>query len=205
MIRLGLTGSIGMGKSTTAEMFRSRNVHVHDSDAVVHALYLPGGAAVAPLVAAFGPQVVSPEGGIDRHALSAVVLGRPEAMDQLNTIVHPLVAQARLVFDTEAKRAGASLVIYDVPLLFETGGDRFVDAVVVVSAPEAVQRVRVLARPGMSEAKLDAILTRQVPDAEKRARAHFVIETGFGLAYAAAQVDALLAALDVIPAERSLP
>lgn len=188
MIILGLTGSIGMGKSTTAAMFMARGVPVHEADATVHRLYR--GAAVAPIEAAFPG--TTRDGTVDRDLLSARVLGRPDEIRRLEAIVHPLVRAEETAFLDAARRSGRPVVVLDVPLLFETGGEARVHAVAVVSADAAVQRTRVLARPGMTEAKLDAILARQVPDAEKRRRAHFLIDTGRGLAAAEAQVDGIL-------------
>ncbi len=193
MITVGLTGSIGMGKSTTAAMFAAEGVPIYDADAEVHALYAKGGAAVEPLAAAFPGVVV--DGAVDRALLSQRVVGKPEELKRLETIVHPLVGMSRVGFFEKAVAAGADIVILDIPLLFETGGETRMDAVVVVSAPADVQRQRVLARPGMDEAKLDAILARQTPDAEKRARAHFVIDTGQGLDHARAQVREVLRVL----------
>jgi len=190
---VGLTGSIGMGKSTTAAMFREAGVPVYDADAAVHALYAPGGAAVGPVGEAF-PGVVK-DGAIDREALRQKVLGDPEALKRLNAIVHPLVGLDRASFFETAKADGADLVVLDIPLLFETGGDRTVDAVVVASAPAQMQRERVLAREGMSPERLDAILAQQTPDAEKRARADFVVDTGRGLEAAREQVAEIIAAL----------
>jgi dephospho-CoA kinase len=183
---IGLTGSIGMGKSTTAAMFRDLGIPVHDADAVVHELYEHGGAAVGPVGAAF-PAALR-DGRIDREALRAEVLHDAAALTRLNAIVHPLVRAARDRFLAEAEAAGAEMAVLDVPLLFETGGHAEMDAVVVASAPAEVQRARVLARPGMTPGRLDAILARQMPDAEKRARADFVVETGAGLEAARAQV-----------------
>ena len=191
MITIGLTGSIGMGKSTTSAMFAEAGVPVYDADAEVHALYAPGGAAVAPLEAAF-PGVVK-DGAVDRTALSAQVIGKPEQMKKLEAIVHPLVGHSRIGFFERAAAQGADLVVLDIPLLFETGGERNVDAVVVVSAPADQQRARVLARPGMTEEKLDAILAKQMQDVEKRARAHFVVDTGQGLEVARRQVADIIA------------
>jgi dephospho-CoA kinase len=193
MIIVGLTGSIGMGKSTTSAMFEAEGVPVYDSDAAVHALYAPGGAAVAPVEAAFPGVVV--EGAIDRVRLSARVLGNPEALKALEAIVHPLVGSDRIAFFEKATAAGKDIVVLDVPLLYETGGDKRVDKVVVVSAPAEVQRARVMARPDMDAAKFAAILARQLPDAEKRARADFVIDTSQGLEPARQQVRAILQAL----------
>lgn len=193
MLLVGLTGSIGMGKTETAKLFARAGCPVYDADAAVHALYDAGGAAVAAVEAAFPG--VSCDGRIDRGRLGARVLGNPPALRRLEAIIHPLVAEAQLAFLEQAAAAGAPLVVLDIPLLFETGGEARVDAVVVVSAPAEVQRARVLARPGMTEAKLDAILSKQLPDAQKRARADFVIETDKGLADAERQVQAVLAAL----------
>ncbi len=190
---IGLTGSIGMGKSATAQMFREEGVRVYDADAAVHAIYEKGGAAVAPVEAAFPGVVV--DGAIDRTLLSKAVLDDAEALKRLEGIVHPLVAQLQLTFLSEARAAGADLVILDIPLLFEKGGDKRVDAIVVVSAPADVQRERVLARPGMSPEKFEAILSKQTPDAEKRERAHHVIDTGQGFDRARAQVRSVLDAL----------
>ena len=193
MIIVGLTGSIGMGKSTTSAMFQAEGVPVYDADAAVHALYAKGGAAVAPVEAAFPGVVV--DGAIDRAKLSAQVVGKPEALKRLEAVVHPLVGESRKVFFQAAAEANAPLVILDIPLLFETGGERNVAAVIVVSAPEAVQRERVMARPDMTVEKLDAILARQLPDAEKRARADIVIDTSKGLDSARDQVRAAIAKL----------
>lgn len=193
MKTIGLTGSIGMGKSTTAAMFVAEGVPVYDADAEVAKMYLKGGAAVAPLEEAFPGVVV--DGAVDRALLSAKVVGDHAAMDALNRIVHPLLGAGRAAFFEAARASGADLVVLDIPLLFETGGERNMDAVVVVSAPAGMQRERVLAREGMSEAKLDGILARQMPDADKRAKANFVIDTGQGLEPARKQVREVLAAL----------
>ena len=193
MIVIGLTGSVGMGKSTTAAMFARAGAPVYDADAEVRRLYAPGGAAVAPIEAAFPGVTV--EGAVDRGKLGDRVLGDPAALARLGAIVHPLMGEARAAFFRGAEASGADIVVLDIPLLFETGGERGVDAVVVVSAPPDMQRDRVLARPGMSEAKLDALLAAQMADAEKRARAHFVVDTGAGLDLAKTQVDEILSAL----------
>ncbi|GAA0658794.1 dephospho-CoA kinase [Sphingomonas insulae] len=177
MIRLGLTGSIGMGKSTVAAMFADEGVPVFDADATVHRLQGPGGHVVASIEAAFPGTCGA--GGVDRPALAAAVLGDDAAMKRLEGIVHPAVAEERAAF--VRRHADAPLVVFDVPLLFETGGDRAVDRVVVVSAAAEVQRARTLARPGMTPARYDAILARQLPDADKRARADFVILTDVSL------------------------
>ena len=188
MIVLGLTGSIGMGKSTTAALFREAGVPVQDADQVVAELYDVGGAAVGPVGETFADAVK--DGAVDRVALSAWALNDPEALRRLEAIVHPLVRAERERF-LEAAR-NADVVVFDVPLLLETGVDRDVDAVVVVSAPEAVQRERVLERPGMTETKFAQILARQMPDAEKRGRADFIIDTSRGVEAAREQVRAVL-------------
>ena len=182
---LGLTGSIGMGKSATAAMFSARGVPLHDSDAAVHALYGPGGAAARAIGDAF-PGTLTPEGGVDRPALRAAVLGNSEKLARLEAIVHPLVRDVSRAF--LARHADAPLVVLDIPLLFETGAEARCDAVLVVTAPPEVQRARVLARPGMTEAAFEAIRAKQMPDAEKRARADFVIDTSRGFDHAEAEV-----------------
>jgi dephospho-CoA kinase len=174
MILLGLTGSIGMGKSTVAAMFAEEGVPVFDADAAVHRLQGPAGAAVAEIEARF-PGTTG-ESGVNRTALSERVLGDPEALQALEAIVHPAVAREREAF--LAANAGRPLVVLDIPLLFEKGGWDAVDRIAVVSAPEDVQRARVLARPGMSVEKLERILSLQLPDPEKRARADYLIPTG---------------------------
>ncbi|MFN3545914.1 MAG: dephospho-CoA kinase [Mesorhizobium sp.] len=177
MIILGLTGSIGMGKSTTAAMFEAQGVPVNDADAVVHDLYR--GKAV-PLVGAAFPDTVV-DGVVDRNRLSEAVLGNPAALKRLESIVHPLVREAEMSFLARHRAAGTPLVVLDIPLLFEVGAEGRVDRIAVVTAPPEVQRARVLARPGMTEQKFEAILAKQMPDAEKRMRADFVIDTGQGL------------------------
>lgn len=189
MIVLGLTGSIGMGKSTTARMFMDEGVPVHDSDEAVHRLYA---GVAAPLIEARFPGTVV-DGAVDRDRLSKAVIGKPHALRDLEAIVHPLVHADADAFLARHHAAGAPLAVLDIPLLYETGGRGRVDRVVVVTAPAAVQRERVLARPGMTEEKFAAILARQVPDAEKRARADYVIDTGEGLEAARAAVRALIA------------
>ncbi|WP_277979618.1 dephospho-CoA kinase [Sphingomonas phyllosphaerae] len=189
MIVLGLTGSIGMGKTTVARMFAEAGVPVFDADAVVHRLQGPGGALVAAIAARF-PGTTGTS-GVDRAALGAAVLGDKVALRDLEAIVHPAVAAERAAF--LARHAAEALVVLDVPLLFETGGDAAVDQVAVVSAAPAVQRERTLARPGMTAAKLDSILARQLPDAEKRARADAVIATDVPLAETRAAVLRLIA------------
>ncbi len=189
MILVGLTGSIGMGKSTTAAMFRAAGAHVYDADAEVRRLYDVGGGAVEAVGAAFPGVVVA--GGIDRGRLGERVLGDPEALARLNGIVWPLMGGVRAAFLERARRE-AEVAVLDIPLLFETGGERNVDVTVVVSAPADVQHERVLARPGMTPAKFEAILHAQMPDAEKRARADFIVETGAGLDAAKARVDDIM-------------
>lgn len=190
MLLVGLTGSIGMGKSETARMFAARGVPVYDADAAVHALYDTGGAAVEAIAAAF-PGAVR-DGRVDRLALGAMTLGDTDAIRKLEAIIHPLVGRAQLDFLHEAEKKGAPIVVLDIPLLFETGGETRVDVVVVVSAPADVQRARVLARPGMSEEKFEQILKRQTADAVKRARAHYVIDTHLGLDHARERVGYVL-------------
>jgi dephospho-CoA kinase len=193
MIVIGLTGSIGMGKSTVAAMFAEQGAPAFNSDDAVHALYAPGGAAVAPVSQAF-PGVVR-DGAIDRALLSARVVNDDEAIGRLERIVHPLVRQAQAEFLQANRDAGAGAVVLDIPLLFESGGSALVHKIVVVSAPADVQRARVLSRPGMTEEKFEALLARQLPDAEKRARADFVIDTSGDLDATRAQVSAVLDAL----------
>jgi len=180
MVIVGLTGSIGMGKSTAAKMLRQMGVPVYDADAAVHALQAPGGAALPPIEAAF-PGVVK-AGVLDRQALGARVFGNKEALRRLEAIVHPLVGQKQRAFLKRAALRGARIVVLDIPLLFEGRGERRVDAVLVVSAPAFLQRRRVLARPGMTEEKFAGILRQQVPDSLKRRKASVVIPTGLGLA-----------------------
>ena len=183
---IGLTGSIGMGKSTTASLFAEMGLPVYDADAAVHRLYARGGAAVRPVAELF-PEV-EVDGAIDRRRLSARVLGNDAAMRALEAVVHPLVGADRQAFFEDARAQHADLVVLDVPLLFETGGAKGLDAVVVASAPEDMQRDRVLARPDMDPDKFAAILARQTPDADKRARADFVVDTSRGLDPARDQV-----------------
>lgn len=191
---LGLTGGIGMGKSTAAATFRRLRVPVFDADAAVHALQGPGGRAVGPIGAAFPGTVRETPAGrmVDREALRRAVLGNPEALRRLERIVHPLVRQEERRLLAAAQRRAERLVVLDVPLLFETGGAARCDAVVVVTAPSAVQRWRVLRRPGMTEERLRAILARQAPDAEKRRRADHVVHTGLSRHHAQRQIRALV-------------
>lgn len=206
MIVLGLTGSIGMGKSTTTAMFAAAGAKVWNADDAVHQLYAKGGAAVGPVSEAF-PGVVA-DGAVDRTRLAEALGHDREAFRRLEAIVHPLVLEGRLE-DLEAAAArGVKLAVLDIPLLFETGGDAGVDAVVVVTAPASVQAERVLARPGMTRERFEAILARQIPDAEKRRRADFVIDTSVGLEAARARVDEIVGmvlAPGWTPPRRGLP
>lgn len=199
MFILGLTGSLGMGKSTTAKFFAEEGVPVHDADAVVHRLY--EGEAAAPIEAAFPG---STRGGkVDRAKLGERVLGDPAALKRLEAIVHPLVAAARERFLAEAARSGAEVAVLDIPLLYETGGEARCDAVVVVTAPAEMQRARVFERPGMSEEKLAALTAKQLPDAEKRARADFIVDSGQGFEAARRQVREILAQVAKMPPKRN--
>lgn len=191
MIRLGLTGSIGMGKTTTADFFRQEGVPVYDADAAVHELYRH--EAVEPIGAVFPEAIV--DGVVDRSILSQTLAQNPDKMKALEAIVHPLVRRKQQAFLEDQELAGADLVAFDIPLLFETGGQKQLDKVVVVSCDAETQRERVLARPGWTEEKLAMVLARQMPDEEKRARADFVVETGFGLEIAQAQVKDIVQAL----------
>ena len=193
MITIGLTGSVGMGKSTTAAMFAEEGAPVYDADAEVRRLQVKGGAAVGAIEAAF-PGMVK-YGAVDREALGSLVFNDPEALKRLNNIIYPMLGAGRAAFFENAERDGVDAVVLDIPKLFETGGEARMDVVVVVSAPEHIQRERVLARPGYDAARLDAILANQMHDAEKRARAHFVIDTGQGLDHAREQVRAVMAKL----------
>ncbi|MER8427623.1 dephospho-CoA kinase [Mesorhizobium sp. M1403] len=191
MIVLGLTGSIGMGKSTTAKMFAEAGVPVHDSDEAVHRLYA---GKAAPMVEVVFPGTTR-SGAVDRTKLAERVLGDAAALKRLEAIIHPLVRADADAFLAQNRAAGAPLAVLDIPLLFETGGRDRVDKVVVVTAPAEIQRARVLARPGMSEEKFASVLARQVPDAEKRRRADFVVDTGQGFDAARAAVNAIVAEL----------
>jgi dephospho-CoA kinase len=191
MVILGLTGSIGMGKSTTAAMFRDLGVPVHDSDAAVHRLY---SGPAAPLIEAAFPGVVK-SGTVNRTLLGQRVLGNTDAMQRLEAIVHPLVRTQERAFLEAAAASRAPVAVIDIPLLFETKGENRVDAIVVVTASAEIQRQRVLARPGMDEKRFLQILARQMPDEEKRRRAHFVVDTGLGLDHARRQVRDILRAL----------
>jgi dephospho-CoA kinase len=191
MIKVALTGSIGMGKSTVAAMFERAGIPLFDADAEVRRLQGDGGGLVGAIADLF-PQSLK-EGRIDRDALSRAVIGNPEALAKLESLVHPEVRAARDRFI--AANSDAPMIVFDIPLLFETGGESIADKVVVVSAPADVQRKRVLARPGMTPAKLDGILARQMPDAEKRRRADFVVDTSGSLEETEAQVEAIIACL----------
>ncbi len=184
---VALTGSIGMGKSATARLFAEAGIPVFDSDACVHELYAPGGAAVAPVEDAF-PGVVR-EGSIDRETLARRLREDETGFERLEAIVHPLVAASRNAFLEAADKAGHDMVLLDIPLLFETGGDKLADIIVVVSAPDDVRRERVLQRPGMTLEKLDSIIARQIPDSIKRSKADYVITTADGIEDARRQVD----------------
>ncbi|HWP26376.1 MAG TPA: dephospho-CoA kinase [Xanthobacteraceae bacterium] len=197
MFVLGLTGSIAMGKTTTAKLFAEAGVPVHDADAAVHRLY--EGEAVAAIEAAFPGTTKA--GKVDRAALSERVLNTPGALQRLESIVHPLVRQSEQRFLESAEKSGAKVVVLDIPLLFETGADNRVDAVVVVTAPPEVQRARALER-GITQAQFEALLARQMPDAEKRSRADFVVDTSRGIEAARAQVRDILAAVANMPCRR---
>jgi dephospho-CoA kinase len=195
MFVLGLTGSLGMGKSTTARFFAEEGVPLHDADAAVHRLYE---GEATPLIEAAFPGTTS-GGRVDRDKLAKKVLGDSAAIKKLETIIHPLVGRAEARFLDEAARKDAAVVVLDIPLLFETGADRRCDAVVVVSAPADVQRARAFERPGMTEEKFQAILAKQMPDAEKRARADFVVDTSEGFDAARAQVREILGRIVRMP------
>jgi dephospho-CoA kinase len=198
MFILGLTGSLGMGKSTTAGFFADAGVPVHDADAVVHRLY--EGEAAAAIEAAFPGTTMA--GKVDRGKLAARILDDPAALRRLEAIVHPLVRGAEARFLSDARARDAKVVVLDIPLLFETAGDQRVDAIVVVSAPSDVQRQRVLERPGMTPDKLDALLARQMADSEKRRHADFVVDTSRGFEAARAQVQEILRAIATMPKRR---
>jgi dephospho-CoA kinase len=189
MIVLGLTGSIGMGKSTTAQLFAEAGVPVYDADAAVHRLYE---AEAGPAIEAAFPGTTV-DGKVDRNRLSAHVVHDPAAMKRLEEIVHPMLGASRQKFLRDAEQSGAPIAVVDVPLLFETGGEKRVDAVVVVTTTPEIQRERILARPNMTEEKLAAILVRQMPDTEKRRRAHFVVDTSHGLDPVRARIRDILA------------
>ena len=199
MIILGLTGSIGMGKSTTAKLFAEAGVPVYDADAAVHSLY--EGEAVPVIEAAFPGTTVN--GKVDRDRLSAQVVHDPAAIKRLEGIVHPMLGASRQKFLHDAEQSGAPVAVVDVPLLYETGGEKRVDAVVVVTTSPEIQRQRILARDNMTGEKLDAILARQLPDAEKRQRADFVVDTSHGLDPVRARIRDILAQAAKMPQRRS--
>jgi dephospho-CoA kinase len=192
MLVIGLTGSIGMGKSAAAQHFRSRGVPVCDADAEVHRLY--EGSGVTAVAAAF-PNAIR-GGKVDRGLLAQEVAGHPEKLKRLEAIVHPMVVKAEIEFLREEERRGAKFAVLEIPLLFETGAEKRVDVTVVLSAPPEVQRARVLARPGMTIDKLEHLLRRQLPDAEKRARADFVVDSGTTVEDMQAQLDKILESLE---------
>lgn len=189
---IGLTGSIGMGKSTTAGMFEALGAPVFDADAAVHRLYAPGGRAV-PLIRAVFPDAIGVDGGVNRKRLGEHMRADPLNLDVLSSFVHPWVAEMRADFMAEAVAQHAEAVVFDIPLLFETGGDAQVDVTVVVTAPHDIQRKRVLSRPGMTVDLFESLLVRQLPDAEKRKRADFIISTAEGLDATQARVKGVLA------------
>ncbi len=199
MVVIGLTGSIGMGKSTTARFFAEAGVPVHDADMAVHRLY--AGQAAAMVEAEFPG--VSDSGGVDRAKLAQRVLNDPDALKRLEGIIHPLVRREEARFLEEAEHAGASVAVLEIPLLFETGADRRVDAVVVATAPAQMQRARAFERAGMTEEKFQALLAKQLPDMEKRRRADFVVDTSQGFDSARQQVHAILRAASTLPIRRS--
>ncbi|MBR1248914.1 dephospho-CoA kinase [Bradyrhizobium sp. AUGA SZCCT0169] len=199
MLILGLTGSIGMGKSTTAKLFAEAGVPVYDADAEVHKIY--EGEAAPAIEAAFAGTTV--DGKVDRARLSAQVVHNPAAMKQLEQIVHPMLGASRKKFFEDAEAAGKPVVLLDIPLLYETGGEKRVDAVVVVTTTPEIQRQRVLARGTMDEARFDAILARQLPDAEKRKRADFVVDTSDGLDPVRARIRDILAEVVKMPQRRT--
>ncbi|MGA9091965.1 MAG: dephospho-CoA kinase [Bradyrhizobium sp.] len=199
MVILGLTGSIGMGKSTTAKLFAEAGVPVYDADATVHMLY--EGEAAPAIEAAFPGTTV--DGKVDRNRLSARVVHDPAAMQRLEEIVHPMLGASRQKFLADAEQSGARVAVVDVPLLFETGGEKRVDAVVVVTTTPEIQRQRILSRPNMTDEKLDAILARQMPDAEKRRRANFVVDTSHGLDPVRARIRDILDEAARMPLRRS--
>ncbi|MGC6454192.1 MAG: dephospho-CoA kinase [Candidatus Puniceispirillaceae bacterium] len=192
MIVVGLTGGIASGKSTTAAMIRDRGIPVHDADRSVHAMMAPGGVAVAPVTAAFGDELRADDGSIDRQALGAMVFAAPSRRAVLEAVIHPLVAADRDRFLAQSRETGAPLVVLDVPLLFETGGESLCDFIILCAVDPDIQRRRAMQRPGMTAGKLDAILASQMPLAQKRDLADAVIDTGDGVTAAAAQLAAIL-------------
>jgi len=201
MVVIGLTGSIGMGKSTTAQFFAEAGVPVHDADLTVHQLYA---GEAAPLVEAAFPGVTNAD-GVDRKELAKRVMNDPEALRRLEGIIHPLVRREEMRFLDQSELTGAPVAVLDIPLLFESGAERRVDAVVVATAPDQMQRSRVFERPGMTEQKFQALLARQLSDAEKRRRADFVVDTSQGVDFARIQVRAILNAASALPIRRNQP
>ena len=199
MLLLGLTGSIGMGKSTTAKLFAEAGVPVYDADATVHLVY--EGEAAPAMEAAFPGSTVN--GKVDRQKLSAVVVNNPEAMTRLEKIVHPMLRSHQQTFLADAEKSGAPVAVLDIPLLYETGGEKRVDAVVVVTTSPEIQRARILARENMTPEKLDAILARQMPDAEKRKRADFMVDTSSGLEPVRRRIKEILAEVVKMPKRRT--
>ncbi|HUS52696.1 MAG TPA: dephospho-CoA kinase [Thermohalobaculum sp.] len=193
MIVAGLTGSIGMGKSTLLAMFADLGVPVWDADAAVHRLYAAGGAGIEP-IRALAPQAIGPA-GVDRSKLRAAILADPDLLKRIEAAIHPLVAIDRDSFLAKARESGAALAICDIPLLFETQAEAWLDKVIVVSAPADIQRARVMERPGMTEAAFNAILAKQMPDADKRARADYIVDTSQSKDHTRAQAAAILAKL----------
>lgn len=195
MIVLGVTGSIGMGKSTVSNMFREWGIPVHDADATVHKLLAAGGAGVAPVAALFPAAVQQDENGrdvIDRAALGKIVFADPLEKKKLEDVLHPLVRADSEAFKADMEKAGHRVIVFDIPLLFETGGEKRVDAVLCVSAAAEVQKTRVMARPGMTEARFNYVLSQQMPDADKRARADYVVTTDISLEETRAQLKSVL-------------
>ena len=203
MMIVGLTGGIATGKSTTAEMICGAGIPVHDADAAVHQLMVPGGAAIAPITVMFGSDMVAEDGSVDRQKLGRVVFGDPEKRRALEAIIHPLVTAHRDRFLQEQRQKNTSMVVLDVPLLFETGGDANCDFVILCYADDQTQRSRGLARAGMTEDKWTAILASQMPMSEKRLRADAVIETQHGMELARQQLVAILGQLRAGPVENS--
>ena len=199
MLLLGLTGSIGMGKSTTAKLFAEAGVPVYDADATVHLVY--EGEAAPAMEAAFPGSTVN--GKVDRQKLSAMVVNNPEAMTRLEKIVHPMLRGHQQTFLADAEKSGAPVAVLDIPLLYETGGEKRVDAVVVVTTSPEIQRARILARENMTPEKLDAILARQMPDAEKRKRADFIVDTSNGLEPVRQRIKEILAEVVKMPKRRT--
>jgi dephospho-CoA kinase len=192
---IGLTGSIAMGKTNTARLFAEEGIPVFESDAIVHRLYLPGGKAVAAVQLLCPDAIVA--GSVDRQRLSSALQEDPDLLDRLESAVHPLVREELDLFLMTERRKGSPLVLVDVPLLFETGRQKEFDAIIVVSAPGEIQKQRALARPGMTPEKLDLILSRQLPDADKRARADYVVDTGKGQEFTRSQVKQIVSQLSV--------